>query len=44
MLTFPAIESYPEIEEAAAGPLHDALVGTLSVPDALSQIERQVSS
>jgi multiple sugar transport system substrate-binding protein len=44
MLHFPPIESYPEIEEAAAGPLHEALTGRLSVDEALSTIERKILS
>ena len=44
MLSFPPIESYPEIEEAAAGLLHEALTGRLGVGEALSAIERKILS
>lgn len=39
MLTYPPLERFPEIEDAAWGAIHDALVGTIDAPTAVEAMQ-----
>ena len=39
MLTYPPLERFPEIEDAAWGALHDAIVGTIDAPTAVERMQ-----
>lgn len=39
MLTYPPLERFPEIEDAAWGAIHDALVGSIDAPTAVDRMQ-----